>query len=165
MGLLAEAYRTGALNQPVKDEPLPPGYYWIDIFDSDERPASIATFNDWVQLHADTVVVRRTEDYEVTGEGWVPPFWNPDIQYPWTNTTKGEWVLFEVLAPTTWMLEIQLGWPNEGQANMTSQDTIQRPDPPKGPFDEGYEWPAWAPWAIGGGIVLLGGLLILAVKR
>lgn len=167
MGLLAESqYSTGALNQPVKTEPLPVGVYWIDVYDTETNNANIATFHNWTELHKDTVQILRTEMHDTSR-----PWWE---EFPWAGVLSevlkskypiGIWALFEVKQPTRWDQSESLGWPNEATPDMTASDTIQKPDPPKGPFDDGYEWPSWTPWAISGGVVVIGLGVLIALRR
>lgn len=157
MGLIAERAltRTGALNQSVKTEPLPAGVYWIDVYDNDANDANIATFHDWLTLHADSVELLREEEYNASA-GW--------------NIFETEphriWALFRVNSPTRWDQSQSLGWPSEGTAEMTSGDTIQKPkvEQPCNPLIEDCEAPSWVPWAVGGGVVVLG-LIVWASIR
>lgn len=152
MGSLAlarsDAYRTGALNKPVKTEPLPVGFYWIDVIDSEENDANIATFYDWLTLHANTVVLVREEQHNMSKD------WNIFETDP-----KRVWALFEVKSPTRWDQQLSLGWPNEGTADMVEGDTIQRPDPEPTIFDSEFEWPTWLKYTVYG----IGGLAAVAV--
>jgi len=163
MGFIAEQtlVRTGALNQPVKTNPLPVGWYWIDVFDTEENNANVATFRDWAELNKNTVVIRRTEVHEPGMPSiWTAIPWAGILSLLLTDTPpSGIWALFEVTAPTEWDLQISLGWPNEATPEMTAADTIQRPPP------EDVEWPWWGKWAVGGGVVFVGLVAIVALRR
>lgn len=152
MGLIAERVliRTGALNQPVKTEPLPAGVYWIDVI----HDTNIATFRDWLTLNEGKAVLLREEEYNASAD------WNVFETDP-----HRFWFLFEVLVPTRWDQQVSLGWPNEGHRNMVSGDTIQKPDPPPTVFDDEFEWPSWLKWTVGGVVVVAGGALIISLVR
>lgn len=167
MGYIAnQLVRTGKLNQPVKTEPLPPGVYWIDVYDTEENDANIATFHDWIELNKATVRVLRTEVHD-TGETWFQEFpWAGVLSLLLAKKIVGIWTLFEVTAPTNWFQQLSLGWPNEGQKGQNARDTIQAPDPEPTIFDK--EWGSestWIPWAVGGGVVVLGLMAIVALRR
>jgi hypothetical protein len=157
MGAIADYYRTGALNQAVKDDPLPVGVYWIDVIGATfgggiggvgQNDANIDTFRDWLTLNSETVELLREEEYNPTA------IWNSQEPDP-----HRFWFLFEVKAPTVWGQALSLGWPSEGTKNMVSADTIDKPDP------EEVSLPGWANWAIGGGVIVIGLLAIVAVRR
>lgn len=165
MGAIADYYRTGALNQQVKDDPLPPGFYWIDVIGATfgggingvgQNDANINTFRDWLTLNAETTTLIREEEYNESAE------WNYFEDDP-----HRVWFLFEVKAPTEWgaAMSMSLGWPSEGRKNFTSEDTIQKPDPPPTIFDDDFETPSWVGWAVGGGVVVIGLLAITALRR
>lgn len=157
MGAIADRYRTAALNDAVKTEPLPPGVYWADVIDRVSGDANIATFQDWLNLHTGSVVVIRANEYNKSS---TLPVYNPFAE------PHRFWYLFEVKAPTSWDgLELSIGWPNEGHKDMVEGDTIQRPDPPPTIFDDEFETPGWVNWAIGGTVVVGGLLVLLAVRR
>lgn len=157
MGVIAERTlaRTGALNDAVKIDPLPPGVYWADVIDRVSGDANIATFQDWLTLHADTVTVIRESEHNTSAD------WNV-----FENDPHRLWVLFEVKAPTSWDgQQLGIGWPNEGHKDMVEGDTIQRPPPEPTIFDEGFEWPSWLKWTVGGVVVVAGGALVLSLVR
>lgn len=156
MGYLATVgqHRTGEINREVKDDPLPVGVYWIDVFDDSQNTADIATFHDWLALNETTVRLIREEHYNASAD------WNIFETEP-----HRIWALFEVTAPTLWGQGPSLGFPSEGRADMVSGDTIQKPDPPKTIFDDEFEWPAWTGWAVGGGVVVLGLVALVALRR
>lgn len=156
MGVIAERalVRTGALNEAVKTEPLPVGYYWIDVFDDSQNSANIATFHDWIELHHETVSLEAEEEYNASAD------WNIFETEP-----HRIWALFQVKSPTRWDQSLSLGWPNEAHKGMVSGDTIQKPDPEPTIFDEGFEWPTWLKWTVGGVVVVAGGALIISVIR
>lgn len=159
MGVIAERTlaRTGALNDAVKVDPLPAGVYWADVIDRTSDDANIATFQDWLTLHADTVRVIRENEYNKSS---TLPVYNP-----WAEPHRF-WYLFEVMSPTSWDGQfLNIGYPNEGHKDMVEGDTIQRPDPEPTIFDKEFEWPSWLKWTVGGVVVVAGGALVLSLVR
>ena len=122
--------KTGKL---VKQNPLPPGRYWIDVF-----PDGIPAWVGWSGGNLATVSVEKTEFYKGTSKirealGWI---------YPWVPGTDPvipdrAWIIFNVSSPTLWDENVSsaIGWPNTAPKNVnTSDDTVQKPEP-KGLFD------------------------------
>src|ERR1044071_7814320 len=111
MGLIAQQmYATGSL---VKADPLPPGRYWIDIFEKD-----VDAWVAWNAAHVQTVQVEKTEFFEGDKTwqylGWV---------YPWVPGSGNmaavpdrAFVIFTVSAPTAWGIADRVGWPSEAPA-------------------------------------------------
>lgn len=65
-----------------RQNPLPIGRYWVDVFDSNaRRGAGILDFSAWIARNADKIVVENTHDYT-----------------PLKTGAKGRWYLFSVVA-------------------------------------------------------------------
>lgn len=95
------------LSAVQRTNPLPPGKYWVDVFDPQE-----AAFQDWLRRNKANVAVTTTETYEPVGD------------YP-----GRVWRLFQVNAPVTWEGP---GFPTiAGPAVKSSSDTSDRPAPEK----------------------------------
>lgn len=96
-------------------DPLPVGCYWVDVFEKD-----FETFRSWLSYNDDSVRVVRTESFE---GGW----------QAFENLPARDWYLFEVLKPVKWEGP---GFPDIAPSKeMTSEDTVDRPDPPKGAIE------------------------------
>jgi len=90
----------------MRTNPLPPGRYWVDVFDPKR-----GEFRGWLADHSDTVHVVHQEDKL------------PRDDYP-----AETWYLFEVLAPTPWEGP---GFPTIADDSVkASVDTSDRPAPP-----------------------------------
>jgi len=88
-----------------RKNPLPPGRYWIDVFDPHRRG-----FKDWLDKNASTISVEQTKEYE-------------------TNTPLGTFYLFTTSEPVQWEGP---GFPTIADQGVQSQeDTAQRPPPEK----------------------------------
>lgn len=122
MGFIARQYATGLLE---KREPLPPGRYWIDIFED-----GTTDWVGWSGGNLATVHIEKTEFYKGTSKvfevlGWI---------YPWVpgNTESipdRAFIIFNVLSPTTWGIADKVGWPNTApQSIQTSADTSTAQD-------------------------------------
>lgn len=109
-----------------KQNPLPVGRYWIDVFED-----GIPDWIGWSGGNLATVHVEKTEFYKGTNKilevlGWV---------YPWVpgdNTVVPDraFIIFNVSSPTNWGVEAELGWPNIAPPNIqTSDDTVKKPVP------------------------------------
>lgn len=86
-----------------RQNPLPAGRYWVDVFQNDSD-----TFGAWLSSNKATVRVRTTEHFD--------------------SDPARDWYLFEVSVPTPWHGP---GFPTIAGPNVTtSSDTAQRPDPP-----------------------------------
>lgn len=108
-GIYVDGHRVIALGAVERQNPLPAGRYWIDIFDKDSD-----AFGAWLSSNKVTVVVRATEHFE--------------------STPTRDWYLFEVKVPTPWNGP---GFPTVAAPNVTtSSDTAQRPDPPPSVTDQ-----------------------------
>lgn len=162
MGAIAQKVRTGLLE---KADPLPPGRYWLDVYNTD-------VWAQWVNSHAKpivepelgvslpaTVIIVKTAHFPADEANGYP---------------AGDWVLFDVVAPTPWGVAKDLGWPDIATPDIHGpEDTVQRP-PPQTPgnfwFGSAAEGnpgliPKWVPWAIGGVIVLVAGVTIVRLVR
>lgn len=117
MGLIAERYATGAL---AKQDPLPPGRYWIDIFEP-----GVSTWVGWSGGNLATVQIEKTEFYKGTHKvlevlGWLYP-WVPGSG---TDYPDRAFIIFRVTQPTPWGVADIIGWPSVAPANIqTSADT------------------------------------------
>jgi hypothetical protein len=100
--------------------PLPVGLYWQDVFDKDHD-----AFEDWLKRNHATVTSIRNEHFDAQSEA--------EMGVPTGGLPGRDWYLFQVTAPTKWEGP---GFPTKTtDANLTSEDTVQRPDPPKPPED------------------------------
>lgn len=139
-------HRTGLLE---KHDPLPVGRYWLDVYDTQ-------AWDQWLNSHgkplvdADlginipaTVKLLKTSHYPADESNGYPP---------------GDWVLFDVMAPTPWGYAKQLGWPNIADASIQGpEDTVQRPPPEQDILDKLNEGKlGWVPWAVGGVVGVVG---------
>lgn len=113
--------------------PLPPGVYWIDVFDPNRQ-----AFAEWLKAFAPVVRLRATEHF---GPGTSPL--HAFLQGAWTVSpalaalanlvpgTEGparDWALFEVLAPSPFDAK-RFGYPTIAGAEVkSSDDTVQKPD-------------------------------------
>jgi hypothetical protein len=137
MGAIAQrlANRTGAL---VRTDPLPVGRYWIDIFR--DNPANLSVWEVWLANYqaSGNVVVTKTESRVADSGG-----------------PARDWYVFEVRKPTGWGIAQYVGWPNTAPSGIqTSDDTVQKPPPEKGPLEEGGFFDKAKPWLIGGAILV-----------
>lgn len=96
--------------------PLPPGRYWVDIFDTDEPfGGGPLGFNIWLMQNSSSVTLLKREQTSsrlATGvAGW--------------------WYLFDVTRPVIWPRNKRFGLPTivSPAATPTAQDTVQRPPP------------------------------------
>lgn len=134
VGMLAKAkhqkrsaVHTGAFietGQVVHSDPLPPGRYWIDIFEK-----GLPAWVGWSGGNLSTVQVEKTEIYQGTSKvlealGWIYPWVPADPVVP----TRA-FVIFNVSAPTDWGVENDIGWPSVAPKGVieTSDDTVQKP--------------------------------------
>jgi hypothetical protein len=93
--------------------PLPPGRYWVDVFQSKS-----AAFNAWLARNKTAVKVESTESFP------------GDLDNAYESR---DWVLFRVLSPAPWEGP---GLPTVADASVkTSDDTVQKPPPEKGPLE------------------------------
>lgn len=91
--------------------PLPPGRYWIDVFE----PHS-AAFSAWLSRQGGKVRVESTERFPANAGG-----------------PAREFVLFQVVQAVPWEGP---GLPTIADAGVrTSADTVERPPPAQGPID------------------------------
>lgn len=117
--------------------PLPPGRYWVDVFDRVALSGPFAgtneqqSFREWLKAFSFTLHVEATETHDSD-----PP---------------RDWYLFRVEQPTPWLGP---GFPTIATPDVkSSADTVQRPDPEKDPLDSGlFDTGAR-------GLLLIGGLL------
>jgi hypothetical protein len=86
-------------NRIVRENPLPPGFYWQDISQSKDEPA----WGEWLKKNKDKVKRRTT-----------------------SGSKDLVWTLFEVLEPVTWEGP---GYPTEADYGATTlpTDVIQAP--------------------------------------
>jgi len=120
-GIYVEGRRVIALNPGnlgalERHNPVPPGKYWVDVFEQDSP-----TFYDWLAANRGSVRVESTESFPSNEGG-----------------PAREWYLFTVSAPVQWNGP---GFPTiAGPAVTSSTDTTQRPDPEKDPLDKLDDW-------------------------
>lgn len=82
--------------------PLPPGRYWIDVFDPHRR-----NFRDW--LEKNSVTVEQSKEYE-------------------TSTPLGTWYLFSTTEPIQWEGP---GFPTIADQSVQSHDDTADKAPPE----------------------------------
>lgn len=120
-------------------DPLPPGCYWVDVFSKD-----FDTFRAWLLENTGKVRVIKTESFPMSGM---------------MGTPARDWYLFDVLEPVKWEGP---GFPDFAKSKeLTSEDTADRPPPPKDPIEkleDVLEIPAKV-----GGTILFGGAAAVAV--
>lgn len=88
-----------------KRNPLPPGRYWVDVFDRDR-----AAFREWLDSYSGVVVVLSTESYDANAGG-----------------PARDWYLFHVHGHVAWNGP---GYPTIADAQVTSsRDTQQGNEP------------------------------------
>jgi hypothetical protein len=183
MGLIAQrTVRTGQAGGI-----LPIGRYWIDLFGSKEyrdclaecyetskllgpayyysckakcyvypggADAGIDAFNQWGNANSTSVKKLREEEFsEVLTGKFAPP---------------RKWVLFELINPVEWpeTLRLRLGVPTPaGPEVSTSDDTVKKPPPEKGPLEPGGFFDEAKPWIIGGGVLISLALVVGLVRR
>lgn len=146
MGLLAlQRYHTGVLQ---KQDPLPIGRYWIDVYGD----SHVMLINKWLYDNNDTVKLENTEGYSSTDAA-------PE---------GGGFVLFSVGFPTAWGMSKDLGWPTVATPDIhSSKDTVQRPPEQSATdywFGEGGK-ATWVPWAIGGTVIVVGLVAVAKLVR
>ena len=119
--------------------PLPEGIYWVDVFSKD-----FESFRAWLSYHDDKVRVISTQSFPMSGM---------------MGTPARDWYLFKVLEPVTWEGP---GYPDIAESEeLTSEETGERPAPPKEPverLEEVLEIPVKV-----GGTILFGGAAAVAV--
>ena len=101
-----------------RENPLPVGRYWIDVFDDGAR---FELADRWFRDNAGAVKVDETETFEANAGGPARVF-----------------RIFRVVNPMTvrWPAT-ELGFPTVAGADVKgSGDTVQRPPPEKSPLDE-----------------------------
>lgn len=119
--------------------PLPIGTYWVDVFADD-----IDAFRAWIVKNKDLVRVIRTESHAESE-------WHSFGSYP-----ARDWYLFDVIEPVKWEGP---GYPDIAKSRkLTSDDTVKRPPPTKGPIEQ-LEEAAGA--AKTGGAIVIGGAIVL----
>ena len=90
--------------------PLPRGRYWVNA----SGDAAIDQLDKWMADNNATVHPVKSE-------------FDPGAPGPFTNPVPVQWVLFDVMEPTTWNGP---GLPEIATVNVQSQaDTVQRPEP------------------------------------
>lgn len=138
-----------------RDNPLPPGIYWLDVIDVPNQQE----FAAWRLEHSAKVRLISTEHFEAIN--W------PDCT-PLDFTTNSlcapsrDWVKFEVAEPVVWD-SVRFGFPNiisAGEKIETSADTTNEPD-----FSDNCDIGCQAEKvAIAGGVILGGVALIILLK-
>jgi len=117
--------------------PLPPGWYWVDVPDTKRRP-----WEDWLERNADSVSVKETREVSL-------------------NQLSS--ALFQVTSPVTWEGP---GLPTIAQEGTTLDDTVERPEPEPEIVDEILETVKSGRglmWVIGAGIA--GGIALWLAKK
>lgn len=165
MGLLAQrqAYATGLLQ---KQDPLPPGRYWIDA----SGDANVASLNQWLEGNSPFVAVENAKTVGEPSLSWNDAWW---VLVPggsgWVlakaaskaakpSEVYQEWVLFRVHdVPVPWGLGPVLGYPTIATADVKEKsDTVQRPPEQSASdfwFGSEGKFP-WAPYAIFAGLLV-----------
>lgn len=96
------AHGVGAVQRA---NPLPPGRYWVDVFENDSPD-----FSSWLAANRSTVSIVSTQHFDANAGG-----------------PARDWVLFTTSAPTPWNGP---GFPTIADASVTSSsDTAVRPPP------------------------------------
>ena len=104
----------------MRQNPLPIGDYWVDVFAKDWTK-----FRAWLAAHKDTVQVKTTEST------WAN---NSDPPVDAQGDPARDWYLFHVSGPTKWEGP---GFPTIATSDIkSSADTVQRPEPEKDPLDK-----------------------------
>lgn len=123
-----------------RHNPLPPGRYWIDIFESGQQ-----AWVFWTMYANVNLKILKMEHYE------------GDVSAGYESR---DWILFETTAPLTWDTELakKIGWPNIAGKNVnTSDDTVQKPEA-EGLFPK--DWTPGLKLAVGGGAILAVAVLV-----
>lgn len=104
-----------------RQNPLPIGRYWQDIFAS-----KWPSFHQWLKDNASKIHVEVTESTAKTAG---------DVLDSDGNEAR-EFVIFTVKSPVTWDQK-SWGFPTVATPDVkSSRDTVQRPDPEKDPLDK-----------------------------
>lgn len=131
--------RTHGVGAVERANPLPPGRYWVDVFELDSP-----NFSTWLATNKATVRIVSTEHHDADSGG-----------------PARDWVLFEVSAATPWNGP---GLPTIADPSVTSSsDTVQRPDPSPDvstTLEQGIERlgassTGWIAAALAGGVLVL----------
>lgn len=140
-----------------RKDPVPPGRYWLFLLEGEEEK-----WQDWVHEHAASVRVVATERKEKLA-AYRPAIFatRPDLSI--IMEEGGEWVLFDVLAPTPW---VGLGFPTiVTDPNVRSSSNIEQAPPPAPDDQLAREvWGRVSELLFWGAVVYLGGQFI-ARKR
>lgn len=153
-------HRVGALNGVrgmVRADPIPIGYYWLDVINGPSRIEGVSTEAHWAvwsttwqnpRVGAPRVRVLKTVHHEAA-----------------SGNPARDWVLFQVLSPVPrWTPETSLGLPTTAPKGAATNegDTIQSPPRER----EWWEPSSGAPVAllVGAGVAIGIGLLV-AVRR
>lgn len=128
---------TGAVQRA---NPLPPGRYWIDVFDD-----NIPIFDQWSLAFSQAGLIRVEATEHFDAKPYLPPFQD--------SQPERNWILFRVIAPTPFD-QLRFGFPTIATPDIDdSSDTVQRPEPEQ-------------PFNIGRALILtgltIGGFLILS---
>lgn len=138
-----------------REDPIPPGIYWIDSVE----PAAFGADEEEVQ-HARELYMRRLDSQNPGAYRIIRTVAHDDGQY------DRDWILFQVTAPIPrWPSNAHWGLPTVAPngANTQEGDTVQRPPPEPGLFeDETLGIPTWALFA--GSVVVLG-VVVYAASR
>jgi hypothetical protein len=148
MFALDSAIRTAKL---VKDDPLPAGRYWVDIW---QREPDATDFRSWLNTYQKTLGWVRIEHSELFA---------PVDTYP-----GREFVIFSVLesGKVNWQLATSVGWPNTAPASIqSSDDTVQKPPPETTPNLFGSDGWVSSPWVWVGIGAASAAVLVYLVRR
>jgi len=121
-----------------RKNPVPPGKYWVDMFDTIGPGGGILGFDAWLRRNDDKVKLLKREEHGATFA------WDPFSGEPATGSRRRVWYLFQVQQPVAWTK----GWgfptivstgdnpspPNKPEPQ-TSDDTVQKPTIP-GPMEQ-----------------------------
>lgn len=126
---------------------IAPGYYWIDVLDTQTGDAMtrLENLQDWVKAY-DGRVIRTSQHRDAGGDVY------------------GFWLLFEVTREAPFPI-LLLGMPTVAPKGKDTQvsDTVQKPDV-QDPLDALQGYSAGLSQVLLGGLVL-GGLGFLAIKK
>lgn len=126
--LCPEELDTGKLQ---RQNPLPPGKYWQDIFEKQSE-----AWNNWVveAQKSGSVEILKVERFKADplhDGSWLPEVLQPDNA---GTISARMWVLFKVIKPVDWPAT-KLGFPTFADDAVTSSDTATNPPGPS-PVEE-----------------------------
>ncbi len=169
-GMVASSRQTGAcLTGTCRDDPIPPGVYWIDVpwEESLQTPGVTKPqhFALWIQAMQGLGWVHLMSTKHHEGVFQAPGFFDPMVDEP-----PRDWHLFHVTSPAPrWTAATGLGLPTVAPKghDTTEEDTVQRPPPESG---QSF-WDRLLPDTAGGKAVVvaagigLGGLVLYGLFR